>query len=86
MKHKQQDPLEKERFLRSKLDEYHVDVPDFPMKSEKTKGDRLIAFLASPTENPLEKLILTVNGVTMLKLAPIGLVMGLTILQFLIFF
>lgn len=69
-----QDPFNKEYTLRKNLDEYGVEVPNFPMKS--SKWDRLIHYLASPALNPLERVLSFRNGYTLLRTAPvIGAVM-----------
>ncbi|MBU7595216.1 hypothetical protein [Metabacillus halosaccharovorans] len=61
--------LNKDHHLRKRLDEYHVDIPDFPMKTNR--WERFIHFLASPAKDPLEPLISTPNGLLVLKLVPI---------------
>ena len=78
-----QDPFKKEPQLRTKMDKYHVEVPDFPMKPKKR--DRLIHFLASPAPNPLEPLISTMRGVMLLKIAPLAAAGVLGFLQMLLF-
>jgi hypothetical protein len=79
-----QDQFKKESHLRTKLDEYHVDIPDFPMKA---KGwDRFIHILASPTKDPLDPLVSTPSGVMTLKIAPAVGIAGLVIVQALFFF
>lgn len=78
------DPLEKEKLLRNKLNEYHVEVPDFPMKNNRGKLERLIAFLASPAKDPFEKIIISHNGVLHLKVAPILVVLALSLLQLIV--
>ncbi|WP_062049090.1 hypothetical protein [Bacillus sp. JCM 19034] len=64
------DPFEKEKFLVSKLNEYHVDIPDIALKPKRKIINRFLAFLASPTRNPFEQLIVSFNGVILLKVAP----------------
>jgi len=61
--------LNKNHHLRKKLDEYHVNIPDFQMKPNR--WERFIHFLASPSKDPLEPLLSTTNGVLVLKLVPI---------------
>ncbi|MDQ0257983.1 hypothetical protein J2S74_005446 [Evansella vedderi] len=77
------DPLEKEPHLRKNLDEYHVDIPDFPMK--RKKGERLLHFLASPTKDPFERMIVTTNGVLLLKVVPLMAAAVLTFLPLLFY-
>lgn len=61
--------LNKDHHLRKRLDEYHVNIPDFPMKPNR--WERFIHFLASPAKDPLDPLISTPNGLLVLKLVPI---------------
>lgn len=63
-----ENPLDKEQHLRSQLDEYHIEIPDFPMKA--SKWSRLIQFLASPGKDPLESFSATENGIIAMKVVP----------------
>lgn len=65
-----QDPFHKNDHLRLKLDNYHVDVPDFPRKPNR--WGRFINFLASPAHNPLEAIVSTSHGFLLIKLAPMA--------------
>ncbi|MGD6944290.1 hypothetical protein ACQCT6_20030 [Cytobacillus gottheilii] len=67
-----QDPFHKEHHLRMKMDEYQVDVPDFPRES--TRWGRFINLLASPARNPLESLVSSSNGLILLTAAPLSAV------------
>ena len=78
-----QDPFKKEHHLRSKLDEYHVTIPDFPMK--RKRWDRFIHILASPANNPLEPLISNTKGSLALKIVPIIGTIAFSVLQVLFF-
>ena len=73
------DPFSKDQHLRTKLDEYHVDIPDFPMKPKK--WERFINFLASPAKDPLDPLISTSDGVLLLKIAPVIGTAAMAIIQ-----
>ncbi|GGL64935.1 hypothetical protein [Sporolactobacillus putidus] len=64
-----QDPFREEHFLRKKMDEYHVEIPDFPMKPRP--WERWIDFLASPAKNPFESFLSTASGILLLKIVPI---------------
>ncbi|WP_141431093.1 hypothetical protein [Bacillus sp. 03113] len=77
------DPFKKEQHLLTKLDEYHVNIPDFSMKTKR--WDRFIDILASPAKNPFESFISTTNGFMMLKIAPIMGAVVLGLIQFLLF-
>ena len=52
-----QDPFSKDHHLRTKLDEYHVEIPNFPMKP--SRWERLINLLASPAKDPIDPIIST---------------------------
>lgn len=75
-------PMKNDDNLRKKLDEYHVSIPDFPMKP--SKWERLINFLASPAKNPFEPLTSTWNGIFALKYVPLMGAAVLTSIQLLI--
>lgn len=75
-----QDPFKKEQLVRSKLDEYHVEVPDFPMK--RNKWERVINYLASPANNPIEPFISS-SGVILLKVLPIAGTIVISLIQIL---
>lgn len=79
------DPFKKELHLRTKLDEYHVDIPNFPMQSRGKRWERFINFLASPAKDPIEPLISTTAGFAVLKLAPIIGMAVISILQLFFF-
>ena len=78
-----QEPFNKEHHLCTKLDEYHIDIPDFPMKSNR--WERFINLLASPAKDPLDPLISTTGGLMLLKIAPIIGTAALALIQTLIF-
>jgi hypothetical protein len=78
-----QDPFNKDHHLRTKLEEYHVDIPDFPM--EPSRWERFINLLASPAKDPLDPLISTSNGLLLLKLVPIMGTAAFALIQALIF-
>lgn len=79
------DPFKKELHLRTKLDEYHVEIPDFPMQSKGKRWERLINFLASPAKDPIEPLISTTSGFAVLKFAPIMGMAAISIIQLFFF-
>ncbi|MCJ8008711.1 hypothetical protein ACFFF5_08850 [Lederbergia wuyishanensis] len=78
-----QDPFNKDHHLCTKLDEYHIDIPDFPMKSNR--WERFINLLASPAKDPIDPLISTTGGLMLLKIAPIIGTAALALIQALIF-
>lgn len=79
------DPFKKEHHLRTRLDEYHLDIPDFQMKPKGKRWERIINFLASPAKDPLEPLVSTTAGFTVLKLAPIMGMAAISIIQLFFF-
>ncbi|PMC33772.1 hypothetical protein CJ195_26810 [Bacillus sp. UMB0899] len=78
-----QDPFKKDLHLSKKLDEYHIDIPDFPMKPNR--WERFINFLASPAKDPLDPLLSTSNGLLVLKLIPILGTGAIALIQILLF-
>ncbi|WP_416828235.1 hypothetical protein [Ectobacillus polymachus] len=74
-----QDPFNKDHYLCTKLDEYHVDIPDFPMKY--SRWERFINFLASPAKDPVDPFISTTDGVMLLKIVPIIGTAALALIQ-----
>lgn len=78
-----QDPFHKDYQLRKKLDEYYVEIPDFPMIP--SRWERFIDLLASPAKDPLDPLISTTNGIMLLKIAPIIGTAAIASIQALIF-
>lgn len=78
-----QDPFKKDHHLRTKLDEYHVDIPDFQMKP--SRWERFINLLASPAKDPLDPLLSTSNGLLLVKLVPIMGTAAFALIQVLIF-
>jgi len=64
-----QDPFKKEQQLSRKLDEYHIEVPDFPIKP--SRWGRFVHFLASPAKDPIEPLISAADGFMLIKAVPI---------------
>lgn len=78
-----QDPFNKDHHLRTKLDEYHVEIPEFPMKPNK--WERFINLLASPAKDPLDPFISTSTGLLLLKLVPILGTAVIALIQVLLF-
>lgn len=78
-----QNPLDNEPHVRARLDEYHIEVPDFPAKS--TKWNRFLQFLGSPAKDPFESLASTERGILAMKVAPVAGGAGLMLLQVLFF-
>ncbi|WP_240377341.1 hypothetical protein [Bacillus piscicola] len=72
-----QESFKEDHHLSAKLEEYHVDIPDFPMKP--SRWARFIRFMASPAKDPLEPFISSENGVMMLKFVPIMGVAAITL-------
>lgn len=78
-----QNPLDDEPHVRARLEEYHVEMPDFPVKS--TKWNRFLQFLGSPAKDPIESLASTEGGLLALKVVPAASGAGLMLLQLLFF-
>ncbi|MRG85731.1 hypothetical protein [Salinibacillus xinjiangensis] len=78
-----QDPFEKDPLLKQKLDEYHVEVPDFPDKP--SPWERFIRLLGSPAKDPLENMVTTTNGFLLLKVIPLTATIIIGLIQALLF-
>jgi hypothetical protein len=74
-----QDSFHKDRHLSTKLDEYQVSIPDFPMKPNR--WFRFINLLASPAKDPIDPFISTTNGLMLLKITPIIVTAALALIQ-----
>ncbi|MBM7660970.1 hypothetical protein JOC85_001742 [Bacillus mesophilus] len=81
---KTKDPFEGEFYLKSKMDAYDEEIPDFPMR--KNKFSSIIGFLASPTKNPMDHFISESQGIIMLKAVPALIGICLAFVQTLIYF
>jgi hypothetical protein len=81
----EQDPFKKEHYLRMKLDEDHVEVPDFPMNPKRKRWERLVDVLASPAKNPMEPIISTTTGLVLVKVVPVIGAVVISFIQVVIF-
>jgi hypothetical protein len=54
--------------LQSKLDEFHVDVPDIPV--HRSKLDRIANWIYAPSKDPLELFHVKESSITRLVLYP----------------
>ncbi|TGB03620.1 hypothetical protein [Halobacillus salinus] len=73
------NPFDQNEYLRSRLDRYEVDVPEFGMKRNRT--DRWVHYLASPTKNPFDPLVNTMRMWTLAKVIAVVLSAGGACLQ-----
>ena len=55
--------------LKNKLDEFHVEVPDIPLKINK--WERLANWIHAPAKNPLDVLRIKENSITKLVIYPL---------------
>lgn len=78
------DEFHKEPQLKSSLDEYKVEVPKQLMHFKKSRWQRFLQYLASPTKDPLEPICTSSRGFTSLKVVPIVCGIFITIVQILI--
>jgi hypothetical protein len=81
----EQDPFKKEQYLRMKLDEDHIEVPDFPMNPKRKRWERLVDVLASPAKNPMEPVISTTTGFVVVKVAPVIGALAVSFIQVILF-
>ena len=47
----------KNQDLNEYLDQFEVDIPKVPFKQKRSSWERLIHYLLSPADNPIEKLV-----------------------------
>lgn len=45
----------KDQDVKKYLDQFEVDTPKVPFKQKRSKWERLIHYMLSPAENPIEK-------------------------------
>ncbi|GEN29803.1 hypothetical protein HNQ35_000494 [Cerasibacillus quisquiliarum] len=57
--------------LKKWLDEYHVHIPREKLQFRTPKWERLIRYLASPTQNPLDKFHETSFGLKLFRSIPL---------------
>ena len=63
------------------LDQYDVNIPKEKLLTKQSRYQRLIRYLASPAQDPFEKLIESANGYNFLKLFPLAMGLVLAIIQ-----
>lgn len=80
-----QDPFKNEHFVKAKLDEYHVEIPDFPIRTKLKRWDRFITYLGSPARNPIEPAVSTTNRLLLVKTVPLVGGAVISLLQVLVF-
>ena len=78
------DEFNSEPQLKNSLDEYEIEVPKQLTHFKKSRWQRLIHYLASPTKDPLEPICSSSIGYTSLKVIPIVTAIFITIIQLLI--
>jgi len=74
----------KEQWLKDSLDQDKVEIPKQLITYKKSRWQRFIQYLASPTKDPLEPICSSSVGYTSLKLLPIVTAVFITILQILL--
>ncbi|MEY9973115.1 hypothetical protein ABH966_003499 [Lysinibacillus sp. RC46] len=78
------DEFQKEQWLKDSLDDDKVEIPQQLMKYKKSRWQRFLQYLASPTKDPLESICTSSVGYTSLKIVPIVAAVFITILQILL--
>lgn len=58
--------------LKNRLDEFHVDIPDIPLK--RSKWEHLANWIYVPAKNPLDALRIKVNTITKLVIYPLSVI------------
>lgn len=71
----------KEQWLKDSLDQDKVEIPKQLITYKKSRWQRFIQYLASPTKDPLEPIYSSSVGYTSLKIFPIVTAVFITILQ-----
>ncbi|MGE7692585.1 hypothetical protein ACQKNC_00500 [Lysinibacillus sp. NPDC094177] len=78
------DEFQKEQWLKDSLDHDKVEIPKQLMTYKKSRWQRFLQYLASPTKDPLEPICTSSIGYTSLKIVPIVAAVFITILQILL--
>ncbi|QDP99077.1 hypothetical protein FOH38_00130 [Lysinibacillus fusiformis] len=78
------DEFHKESQLKNNFDQYEVELPKQLMRYKKSRWQRFIQYLVSPTKDPLEPICTSSVGFTLLKIVPLGAAIFMTILQILL--
>lgn len=78
------DEFQKEQWLKDSLDHDKVEIPKQLMTYKKSRWQRFLQYLASPTKDPLEPICTSSVGYTSLKVVPIVAAVFITILQILL--
>ncbi|MGE7675457.1 hypothetical protein ACQKMV_18035 [Lysinibacillus sp. NPDC094403] len=76
--------FQKEQWLKDSLDHDKVEIPKQLMTFKKSRWQRFLQYLASPTKDPLEPICTSSVGYTSLKVVPIVAAVFITILQILL--
>ncbi|MGG2055302.1 hypothetical protein ABFY48_12970 [Lysinibacillus pakistanensis] len=71
----------KEQWLKDSLDQDKIEIPKQLITYKKSRWQRFIQYLASPTKDPLEPIYSSSIGHTSLKILPIVTAVFITILQ-----
>ncbi|AVK84671.1 hypothetical protein C3943_14390 [Lysinibacillus sp. B2A1] len=74
----------KEQWLKDSLDHDKVEIPKQLITHKKSRWQRFIQYLASPTKDPLEPICSSSVGYNSLKLLPIVTAVFITIIQILL--
>ncbi|MGE7910346.1 hypothetical protein [Lysinibacillus xylanilyticus] len=78
------DEFQKEQWLKDSLDHDKLEIPQQLMTYKKSRWQRFLQYLASPTKDPLEPICTSSVGYTSLKVVPIVAAVFITILQILL--
>ena len=75
------EDFNKEKELAKLLDAYKVDIPTKKLATKQSMYQRSIRYLASPAQDPLEKLTDSTNGYILVKILPLACGLFLALLQ-----
>lgn len=77
------DEFQQEEQLKKQLDKYEVQIPELSYQMKRSRWERFIQYLASPTKDPLEPICTSSVGFTSLRVVPIVCGIFVTIFQIL---
>lgn len=80
------EEFNREERLKIWLDEFEVKIPKELEQFKRSRWQRFMGYLASPTQDPLEEMNSTLRGFKALKILPIIGGIGITIFQLLMMY
>lgn len=75
------EEFREETELTKQLDQYKITIPTQQLSKKRSRYERFIRYLASPTKDPLEHVTASSSGLLLLKVLPLPAVILLALLQ-----